>query len=139
MKNCWRCGISRPKEDFMKDSSRADGLSHVCKVCDRERFKGYYLKHRDHVNERVKKYTQTPTGKEVARRRNKHMMEKYPEKYKTRYMTRMYIKAGKITKKPCEICGDANVEVHHPDYSDAINVHFYCRYHHRVVEGRSVV
>ena len=138
MKSCYKCLISKPISDFYKDRAQKSGISKMCKLCDKLKAKSYYLRNRNNVLLRVNDYWKTPEGKEVARLKSHRMIEKYPEKYKTRLLTRHYIKTGKITKKPCEICGESKVEVHHKDYSDAINVNWYCSYHHRVIEGRVV-
>lgn len=45
-KHCYHCNKILPatKEFFCKDSSRADGLNHSCKVCSNERRKSYLAK-----------------------------------------------------------------------------------------------
>lgn len=48
-----------------------------------------------------------------------------------RSKTKMLIKRGKLTKLPCEICGEIKVEAHHDDYNDCINVRWLCRKHHK--------
>lgn len=40
------------------------------------------------------------------------------------------VKSGRLKKEPCEVCGSANSEAHHPDYSDRLNVRWMCRKHH---------
>lgn len=41
----------------------------------------------------------------------------------------VYIKRGKITKLPCQICG-ASAEAHHEDYDKPLEVIWLCRLHH---------
>jgi hypothetical protein len=42
---------------------------------------------------------------------------------------------GKLTKLPCEICGDPNSEMHHWDYSKPYDVTFFCKVHHAEIEA----
>jgi len=39
-------------------------------------------------------------------------------------------RSGKLEKHPCEICGDENSEAHHDDYSQPLEVRWFCRKHH---------
>jgi hypothetical protein len=41
----------------------------------------------------------------------------------------MYLKRGKITQKPCEVCGEL-AQMHHDDYSRPLDVRWLCREHH---------
>jgi len=54
------------------------------------------------------------------------------EKKTIRYKTNKMIAAGLIKKKPCEVCGsNNNINVHHYDYTDYMNVAFLCETHHK--------
>jgi hypothetical protein len=48
----------------------------------------------------------------------------------TRARTRYAIKRGKLSPQPCEVCGTAEVEAHHIDYSDHMAVRWLCKVHH---------
>lgn len=140
MRKCNCCHKVKPFSDFYKcPSVNGAGICRLCKDCISENGKKYYRENRKKILKRIHKYLKTPKAKELSRIKTQRMMEKYPEKFRTRQLTRNYIKMGKIKKKPCEICGETKVEAHHTDYSDAINVHWYCRLHHRVIEGKSVI
>lgn len=44
----------------------------------------------------------------------------------------VYIKRGKIKKKPCLICGSIeNIEAHHKDYNLPLEVDWLCSNHHK--------
>ena len=40
------------------------------------------------------------------------------------------LKKGRLTRQPCEVCGDPQAEAHHPDYAHALQVRWLCRLHH---------
>lgn len=39
----------------------------------------------------------------------------------------VYLRRGKLKKRPCRQCGSAKAEMHHPDYSQPLNVIWLCR------------
>lgn len=42
----------------------------------------------------------------------------------------VYKRRGKLVPQPCEVCGAAEVEMHHDDYSKPLEVRWLCREHH---------
>ncbi len=46
-----------------------------------------------------------------------------------RAYAKVYVRRGKLTKKPCEVCGDPNVEIHIEDYDKPLEVRWLCRPH----------
>ena len=50
---------------------------------------------------------------------------------KIRIKTRALVKAGKINKKPCIVCGNKNVIAHHEDYNNPFKVIWICDKHHK--------
>lgn len=42
----------------------------------------------------------------------------------------VYVRRGKVKKKPCQICGEKNSQAHHTDYSKPLDVVWLCRRHH---------
>jgi hypothetical protein len=53
------------------------------------------------------------------------------ERFMARSLARRAISAGKLQREPCEVCGAAEVEAHHDDYSQPLKVRWLCRPHHR--------
>jgi len=45
------------------------------------------------------------------------------------------IRKGLISKIPCEVCGNVEVEAHHVDYSYPLQVIWLCQHHHRVLHA----
>lgn len=48
-----------------------------------------------------------------------------------RQITNDAIRAGKLIKQPCEVCGEDKVHAHHLDYSKPLEVMWLCDKHHR--------
>ena len=75
----------------------------------------------------------------VARTRHER---RYPEKAKARDELQRAVRAGRVKRAPCEVCGAVHgqrrpdgtqikVEAHHPDYAKPLEVQWLCTEHHR--------
>ena len=51
---------------------------------------------------------------------------KHPEKYKARTAVGNAMRSGKLTKLPCNGCGNPEVQAHHNDYSKPLDVVWLC-------------
>ena len=51
-------------------------------------------------------------------------------KENARARTKMAVRRGHLTRQPCEVCGAADTEAHHDDYSRPLDVRWLCRPHH---------
>ena len=60
---------------------------------------------------------------------------KYPGKSAAHDELTKAIRSGKVTRKPCEQCGNINVEGHHKDYSKQLEVVWLCKRHHMEAHG----
>lgn len=47
-----------------------------------------------------------------------------------RARVRRALRAGRLTKMPCEVCGNTVTEAHHDDYSKPLDVRWLCHEHH---------
>lgn len=124
-KKCTHCEIERPITDFWKNPRHKAGISNCCRFCfriiDKERYYKNHLK-----SKRYKLAT------------SKRMMEKYPEKWTARSLTKYAVKIGKLIKMPCEVCGEVKVQAHHKDYSKPLEVNWVCIGHHRELYHRKI-
>jgi hypothetical protein len=72
--------------------------------------------------------------REASRRyRRKHPSGKkpYPQKVNTAHVRVLVeLRAGRIHRGPCEVCGSKNVVAHHDDYDKPADVRWLCRVHH---------
>jgi hypothetical protein len=59
--------------------------------------------------------------------------ERFPEKKAAHLAFHQAVKVGRVKRKPCKICGLANAQGHHPDYSKPLEVVWLCPSHHKLV------
>lgn len=117
-KVCMYCHVEKPIVEYWKDPSRTDGFNDRCRECFREYDKARHRKNL--VASRARKLKTSKT-----------MEIKYPEKRRARQKARYALTTGKLKPTPCEVCGATeNIQMHHSDYSKALEVNWVCRVHH---------
>lgn len=123
-KVCFKCEAELPIVNFYKHPMMADGHLGKCKACarydvreNRKRKLEYYIAY---DRERSKNPERIAA---IGRSRE-------PHKAAASRAVQAAVKAGKIAKLPCEVCGAAKSEAHHPDYSKPLDVVWLCRKHH---------
>ncbi len=131
MKTCFRCNKEKPLDEFYKHSMMADGHLNKCKECAKEDAKKTYekiqstpeLAIRERKRQRIKE----------SKRRLEGKTKKYKYK-KPRNSANVElgnaVRDGRVTRKPCEICGKIKVQGHHEDYSKPLDVVWLCVRHH---------
>lgn len=144
MKECFKCGVTKPLSEFYKHPHMADGHVNKCKPCNkrdvkenRELNSEYYRDYeqrRNQLDHRVKmrkNYRKTQACKNSENATNANWRFNNPKKRRVHTLTRKAIKSGQILKQPCEKCGKEYVHAHHDDYNKPLSVRFLCPKHHR--------
>lgn len=132
IKKCGRCKQLLGIGCFYKRRSRKDGLQGMCKVCGKEAYSFYMGTPKGKVSRRAtkKRYNQTPKGKKVRLSVDRRRRIKHPEKCKARTKVNDEIRAGRLKREPCEVCGETKVQAHHGDYSKHLDIQWLCQKHH---------
>jgi hypothetical protein len=133
---CKKCGKTKDVRAFNKDAAKPDGISYQCAQCKKEYHRSWCAKNYLKVRERQRQYNKVGVGLKCAREHSKRQHEKHRHRRLLRMRTYYLVRTGAITKTPCKICGDPEVQIHHLDYRSATKVEFYCKKHHAVIEGR---
>jgi len=132
MKPCRVCGQEKPLDDFYRAAGGADGYQHRCKVCTRAARKARYYADVGHSREaertRIRERWKPTKERRLAIVRRYH--ERNAHKNHARQAVRFALKTGKLVRQPCEVCGLADSQAHHPDYSRKLEVRWLCRKHH---------
>lgn len=134
-KKCFKCNRLKPLTEYYRHACMRDGYLRKCKDC---------------VRVEVAEYSQRPDQKkkrsEYERKRFKSPARKAAIlEYQRARRGRNKLKAiawnmisnglrdGKITRKPCQVCGNPKSEAHHHDYSKPLDVIWLCFKHHREI------
>lgn len=133
MKICSTCKIEKESSLFQKRKASSDGLTSSCSECLKIRDKLRYSKEREYRLLKNKEYLKTEKGKES----HKKSVDKWKDSNKNKRAAHVIlgnaIKYKKITKLPCLICGNLDVEGHHPDYDRPLDVIWLCTTHHNEI------
>jgi hypothetical protein len=144
MKTCKTCSKEKPLSSFYVHKKMSDGHLNICKDCTKTRVSKHRALNIEYVKEYERKratlpkrvearsnYAKTEAGKKAKAKALKKYREKHTDRYFAHRALANAMKDGKVTKLPCFICGDKNVEGHHPDYSRPLDVVWLCNKHHR--------
>lgn len=69
---------------------------------------------------------------ERAKANTKASMLRYPEKVRARRVAYNALRRGDLQQQPCQKCGTAKSEMHHPDHAQPLQVEWLCRPCHAV-------
>lgn len=144
MKDCTQCGKRKELSDFSVNRANDDGLSNWCRDCTsayqkarRERAnanrpEGWKQKTKDKA-EYMRAWKEANPGKMTEYKRDwwQRNRERLLVKEKVRYAVR----SGKLQRLPCGVCGEVEVEAHHPDYDKPLDVIWLCRKHHMEIHN----
>lgn len=89
----------------------------MCSRCHAEYMREYRKKHRVDKPPRER----TPGTSYDA------LSDEQRKRANARSYAKVYLRRGKLIKKPCVWCGDPNVEMHHPNYDEPLKVVWLCR------------
>lgn len=136
LKICPRCKHITRIQNFW----RASKLT-WCKNCERCRTINY-KKEKQAAYQKTPRYLRyaaglmrvrrkTPAGAAQNRKDNRTYAKRWPEKQHAHEAVARAIKSGRLVRQPCQECGAADAEAHHPDYSKPLEVSWLCGEHHR--------
>lgn len=151
MKTCNKCeGEPQVLDNFYRASGNVDGFQNSCKPCSRKSSSTYRLLNKEKIARWQIEYRLGNKGKlriaakkwrvanpDKVRRTNERFKKKHPEKRKAHRAVSREIRLGLMTKEPCFICGEQEVEAHHWNYNEEfwLDVWWVCTCHHALIHA----
>lgn len=153
-KRCIICDKELALDQFYPHPQMDDGHLNKCKECCRgqERARQKRLRkdpawvrsERKRTRERNVRLGYGERYKPVTKRRRERVaaykrawMARNPEKVKAICAANNALRDGRLTRKPCEVCGAArSVHKHHEDYSKPLEVRWLCSKCHREIHWK---
>jgi hypothetical protein len=131
-KSCKVCGTTRPLDDFYKHPQMADGRLNKCKQCCREAAKANRDARLDYYRQYDRERLSTENRKKTLAEKQRLYRARNRKKHEARMAVFRAIRAGVITKRPCEICGTFPADAHHDNYERPLDIRWLCRMHHLI-------
>jgi hypothetical protein len=140
MKTCKSCGESKEENEYFPHPTSKGGLYARCKICvSRQSYESRKRRMAMMLPERVeeirkakaestKRWAQANPGKAVEAQRR--YFAKNKDREAAHNKLKYAVRTGKVTPEPCWVCGEYDVQGHHPDYSVPLSVVWLCRPHH---------
>lgn len=126
-----------------------DGHVNKCKECNKKDVRENRHAKNDYYNAYDRIRSQLPHRKENNRKRsrrsrkngnglvnNEKYLSKFPKRRSAHIAVGNAIRDGKLIKQPCFVCGKVEVEAHHPDYDQPLEVVWLCIQHHKEVHKK---
>jgi len=146
MRTCSKCEIEKPEDcfSFLKkqgcyNSWCKDCIKAYCKKWVKNNSEKSTISHANwYKNNQAKAKNQAKRwSKNNPEKKKRHILKyqaKHPERIKAHQAVSYAIKTGKLTKKPCLMCGSTiKINAHHMDYSKPLNVIWLCKDHHKSI------
>ena len=143
-KPCFKCGETKALSEFYKHSEMKDGHLNKCKACTLVDVTTHRAKDPEKYRSRMREYGRRPnvvakakikSARSRAERPDAHVeysrkwVDSNREKREAHIAVGNAVRAGRLKRLPCEICG-ADGEAHHDDYSLPLLVRWLCKPHH---------
>ena len=151
MKQCTKCGETKPLSEFYALARMKDGHFNKCKVCFRKdvianraaRIEYYRAYDRERFQKDPDRRASSMEQAKARAKANPAAMamkllayqQKYPEKAAAQNAVNNALRDGKLSRGTCcEVCwSDKRIQAHHPDYSKPLHVWWLCTACHNAI------
>lgn len=135
MKKCFKCSKIKPLVKFYIHPRMKDGHLNKCISCAKKDVSNRYFnpEFRGRIVAYEKARFKDPERKKKLMEYQRKRRLKFKGKFKARSAVGNAIASGKITRLPCEVCGE-KAQAHHSDYRKKLSVKWLCFKHHREKE-----
>jgi ribosomal protein S27AE len=131
MKECFKCKVVKPLDEFYKHSQMADGHLNKCKQCTKKDVGEHREKNIDKVRaydrERGKSKERIQAQVQITRA----WREEDKRRSKAHSAVARAIRSGSLVRQPCESCGHTTSVAHHDDYDKPLAVRWLCQACHK--------
>lgn len=123
-RKCKCCNWVKKESEFYKGKG-------MCKDCYIKRQTEYNNNKRENRLEYMREYMKSNAGRKSLKESKAKLKREwiYCEVYRA-------VRDGKLSRGTCEVCGSSEVQAHHDDYTQPLNVRWLCRIHHSELHAK---
>lgn len=139
-KQCFKCAKVLVLSEFYPHKQMGDGHLNKCKECtkkdtaQRATIKSqdleWIISERHRHREKSRNARQRGLAWQESAKTKANWCKRNPHKKKASDAINNAIRASKIRRQPCMVCGDQKAQGHHEDYTRPLDVHWLCTKHH---------
>lgn len=137
MKTCFKCGKALPLDDFYRHSRMKDGRLNKCIACTKSDVHTHRLLNISRIRKYDNDRASLPHRVEARVRMAADWRRRNPDGRKAHIAVQNAVRAGRLLKLPCEVCGAEKSEAHHPHYGAPLLVTWLCRAHHMQIHHQA--
>ena len=131
-KECFKCHVEKPINEFYKHPQMKDGRLNKCKECNKKDVRQNRKNNIEHYRAYDRNRGSRTTAEYLREYRKKNRQKNW-----ARARLNYHIRNGNMSKKPCEVCGSTEwIHGHHDDYSKPLDVRWLCPVHHAEVHAK---
>lgn len=132
-RQCTKCGVLKPLEEFYKKATGKDGLQAHCKRCQCDYVLQWQRNHPERRREWTNRWRKNNAERHRANSREHAKLRRERDTERARLLSRVQEFARCHVNMPrvCAVCQTTErVQFHHPDYSKRLSVIPLCPVHH---------
>ena len=138
MKTCFKCGVTKPLDDFYAHRKMRDGRLGKCKECTKRDSKASRARSPEHYQAYERERATDFVRRVRARRYQRRSYHRDPEKFRARMIVARALRSGKLRRGACEVCQTTvQVHAHHDDYAQPLKVRWLCVRHHHDAHAKT--
>jgi hypothetical protein len=130
-KECFKCKIIKPLNEFYKHSQMSDGYVNKCKSCNKNDVKNNRKEKIDYYRAYDLKRAKEPERYKNASAISAAWRADDKRRTKCHNAVARAIRSGKLIRKPCILCGNEKSLAHHEDYDEPLLVMWLCQPCHK--------
>jgi len=139
MKTCFKCGLSQPLANFYKHPMMGDGFLGKCKECTKKDVRANRADKIEHYRAYDSARAKLPERAKTAAAISKAWLKEDKRRIKCHNAVTRAVKAGKLERQPCCVCGSVKSMAHHESYDRPLDVVWYCQPHHKARHKQMVI
>lgn len=121
---CRSCLIEKPAEGFYASNKTR------CKECVKTSVHANRMDRIDYYRQYDRMRSAMPHRKANNFQQSQSWRQEYPNRRRAQGLVQHALRAGRLQRQPCWICG-AKAVAHHPDYDRPLDVVWLCQPHHK--------